>query len=202
MLRPSVCRRPDTAGCRRGARTAGISRSLGPSSPRYALASVRTSAPSAWPASRTRSGGAQGRSMGLEETVGEGIGLGVQYQVDVALAQQADILRGARRPDEAQSLQPLAKARAERRRRRTRGTRCRRRGSPAAARNSSTATCGIWRYGARGSSPRGEQRAQAVDGVGAGRRGAEAVVEDLQRQRTAIAGRDDRREEACRSKPP
>ncbi|MNZ60967.1 hypothetical protein D3C78_790470 [compost metagenome] len=47
--------------------------------------------------------------MGLEEAVGEGVRLGVEHQVDVALAQQADVLRAvATGLDEAQAGQPLA----------------------------------------------------------------------------------------------
>ncbi|MNZ53895.1 hypothetical protein D3C78_717840 [compost metagenome] len=40
-----------------------------------------------------------------------------------------------------------------------------------------------------------QQRAQAVGGIGPWRRGAEAVVEDLQRQWPGVAALDDRREE-------
>ncbi|MCY1416818.1 hypothetical protein D9M71_323350 [compost metagenome] len=138
--------------------------------------------------------------MGLEEVVGEGVRLGIQHDVDVALAQQADflgaVLAGA---GEAELFQPAGQTRtlafvdgefeelhtvvATGRRRREEYVEVGRRHGVAFQQLARL----LFQV---------EQRAQAIRRIGAGRRGAEAVVEDFQRQRPSIAAAQDRREEA------
>ncbi|MCY1514163.1 hypothetical protein D9M68_486920 [compost metagenome] len=143
--------------------------------------------------------GAERRAVGLEIAMGEGIGFGIEDDIDVALAQQAHVLgavlAGA---GEAQALQPAGElgalglvhgefeeldpvVAAGRRRREEdvevgRGHR-------------------VLGQQLAGLLFQVQQRAQAIGGVAPRRCGAEAVVEDLQRQRTAVAAADDGREE-------
>jgi hypothetical protein len=132
--------------------------------------------------------------------VAERIRLGVEDQVDIALAQQADAL-GAMLAglDEAQALQPVRELGAEAF---IHGE---------LEKLDAVVLAGLGRLeqdvevGRRsgfllqaltGFLFQVQQRTQAIGGIGPWRRGAEAVVEDLQRQRPGVTALDDRREEA------
>ncbi|MNZ60154.1 hypothetical protein D3C78_782160 [compost metagenome] len=145
-------------------------------------------------------GGAQRRAVGFEEVVGEGIRLAVEDDVDVALAQQADVLRAVLAgAGETELFQPAGQTRtlafvdgefeelhtvvATGRRRREEYVEVGRRHGVAFQQLARL----LFQV---------EQRAQAIRRIGAGRRGAETVVEDFQRQRPSIAAAQDRREEA------
>ncbi|MND96784.1 hypothetical protein D3C80_890860 [compost metagenome] len=138
--------------------------------------------------------------MGLVEVVGKGIGFGVEDQVDIALAQQADalgpVLSGLGEP---QALQPGAEF-----------------GSQGFVHGEleefdAVVAAGLGRgkqvveqrrrlslfQQLPGFLFQVQQRTQAIGRIGPRGRGAEAVVEDLQRQRPGIAGLDDRCEKTC-----
>lgn len=136
--------------------------------------------------------------MGLEEVVAEGIRFGVQHNVDITLAQQlhffAAVLAGF---GKAQALQPVAQARAD-------GfvdrelqelhaviSAGRRRGEQHARFDRRV----LLLQAQAGLFFEVQQRTQAVGGILPGRCGAEAVVEDFQRQRATVTRGEDRRQE-------
>ncbi len=141
--------------------------------------------------------------------MGERVRLGIEHEVDVALAETGSRpWCGDGRRGESPAGRASRRARARRwGRRRTRRTRCRRTPAPAAAR---TARRGAWprpparRWpgAAQRPAPRGTA-ARACPSLAVWRTGAarKIVVEDLERQRPGIAGAQHRLEEAGEVEP-
>ncbi len=139
------------------------------------------------------------RAMRLEVVVGKRIGLGVEHDIDLALAKQLHILRAVLTDmGEAKTLQPAAEAH---------GVRLVHRELEEI--DAFVARCRRWREQRlrQRRAGRGTQalpgflfqvlkRTQAVSGDASRRRSAEAIVENFQRQRAAVAGLQHRCEKA------
>ncbi|MNT41384.1 hypothetical protein D3C72_1777430 [compost metagenome] len=126
--------------------------------------------------------GTQGRTMAFKKVVGKGIGFSIENQVDITLAQQADILRTVRTCTvEAQALQPISQL-----------------GPESIVHGELKKLDAVVGTGRRRSEQRViqyltlllqpltgfllkvQQRTQAIGGVGSWWRGAETIVEDFQ----------------------